>query len=85
MKKDKLISAFRTPVLSAGDNPHFEFNGNSELLVDGCEGILHYSDRKIRLNCGKYVVEIIGFELQLEHLGDKEASVRGKITSFNFI
>ena len=73
------------PVLEAGNNPHFELNGSSEMLVDGCEGIMHYSERRIRLNCGKEVVEIKGFELQLEHLGDKEASVKGKILSFEFI
>ena len=85
MKKEKIINAFKMPVFEAGSSPHFELNGSYEMLVDGCEGIMHYSEKRIRLNCGSEVIDIKGFELQLEHLGDKEAAVKGRILSFEFI
>lgn len=84
MKRIKILNAFNLPE-DQTDLPHFEINGSSQLLADGCQGVLHYDCNTVRLNCGKEVIEVCGNSLSLNHLGGDEAEVRGKIDAFRFL
>ena len=83
MKKEGLMHRFHMP-LEQADYPHFEMNGASQLLADGCLGIVHYDACKVCLNCDTIILEIEGEELSLNSLGNDEAEVRGKISSVKF-
>lgn len=84
MNKEKLISALKVPP-EQGNLPHFELNGASQFLADGCLGILHYDETKVSLNCGSLIAEICGKELTVHHLGESEAEVRGSICSVKLV
>ena len=84
MMKEKWSRAFKVP-LEQADMPHFELNGSGQFLADGCAGILHYDENKVCLNCGKETVEICGNDLQLHHLGESEAEVKGDICMVKFV
>ena len=84
MNKEKIFHCFDFPA-ERGVQPHFEVNGNSQFLADGCPGVLHYDENRVALNCGKIVVEIEGEALMLNYLSEKEAEVRGTLHSVKFV
>ena len=84
MNKKGLWDALKVPLEESGMS-HFELNGSHQFLADGCLGILHYDEKKVCLNCGSEVVEINGFALSLNHLGENEAEVTGNICSVKFV
>ena len=65
------------------DRPLIQIYGNSEILVEGCAGILTYDDKKIVFRTDKYI-EINGEELFLTNLGKGCVSICGKITIIKF-
>lgn len=84
MNKSRIIKNFSVP-LEEADLPHFELNGSAQLIADGCVGILHYDECRVCLNCGREVIEVEGEKLTLNHLGESEAEVKGKICSVKFV
>ena len=49
-KGERLACAMQIPIASIMDLTHFEMNGNREVIVDGCKGILEYDENIIKLN-----------------------------------
>ena len=46
-------------ILSPGV-PHIEMQGNREIIIDGCRGILEYDEDRIKLNAGSLVISFQG-------------------------
>ena len=47
---EKLACAMQIPMASIMNLAHFELNGNREVVVDGCRGIIEYDENIIKLN-----------------------------------
>lgn len=62
-----------------------ELNGNRELAVDGCRGILDYDMGLIRINCGKMVLKVTGRNLIIRCMSQDSMIVNGFILSVEFI
>lgn len=63
---------------------HIELFSNREMVVDGCKGIMEYSDSRICLNIGKGSLTICGSDLQLTSLGLDNAVISGTIVNVEF-
>lgn len=63
---------------------HTEISGNREVLVEGCQGVLEYSDSAIALNTGKLTVRVCGCELTIISMQNGQAVIRGIVTSVEF-
>lgn len=61
--------------------PHIILIGNSKCIIDGLRGICEYTSEKIKINLGKYCVEIIGSGLYIESFSYEGAVVEGDILS----
>ena len=72
-----------TPDILSG-MAHFELSGNREVVVEGCRGVLEYSDNVIRLTAGKLTVRFTGRGLELRNLKRDSAIVEGFITAIEF-
>ena len=82
---EKLISAMQIPMASVINLTHFEMNGNREIVVDGCKGILEYDENIIRLNTGKMITKFLGRHLNIKCLTPDSLVIEGFITSIEFL
>ena len=75
---------FDLPQDALGCYAHIEISGNSEVLVDGCQGVLEYGDCTVALNTGRLTVRICGGELTVVSMQNGQAIIKGVITSVEF-
>ncbi len=64
--------------------PHIIFNSTAEALVEGSKGVVEYNTKKVRLNCGKYIVKFSGVNLSIRALNINETIITGDIMSLEF-
>ena len=62
-----------------------ELLSDREAVVDGCRGILEYSECCIRLCTGAVTVRFTGEGLQMRNFGSLGAVVEGRIRSVEFV
>lgn len=65
--------------------PHIELCSQSRAIVEGCKGILEYSNEAVRLNCKTVIVSFSGENLSLCTLCDETVTVTGRIGSVSFV
>ncbi|MBR2868204.1 MAG: YabP/YqfC family sporulation protein [Clostridia bacterium] len=63
---------------------HIELFGNSEAIVEGCKGVLEYTDGTVALNTGKLTVRVCGCNLTITAMQDSSTVIRGIITAIDF-
>jgi sporulation protein YqfC len=81
----KLSGIMDIPPSAISGVPQIELGGNREAVVDGCQGILEYSEDSIKLAAGKLNMRFAGRELQLKVLTHDSAVIEGYITSIEFL
>lgn len=64
---------------------HIDLQGNREALVDGCRGVLEYTDSAIKINVGSGHVRFCGSGLELRSLAGDQAVVSGHIKTIEFV
>lgn len=64
--------------------PRVELCANKQAVVEGCEGVLAYSETGVRLNCGALVLELEGASLCLNHLSESLVCISGVLTALRF-
>lgn len=80
----KLDRALELPAGTLGGGARIELLSNREATVDGCRGILDYSDEAVRLNVGNGSVTFFGRDLMIKTLSDREAVLAGHIQRVEF-
>lgn len=61
-----------------------ELLSNSEITVEGCLGVMEYTDTYLKLRLLKGSVIILGSDFDITMFEDKRISVTGKISSLEF-
>ncbi len=64
---------------------HMELNGNREAVVEGCGGILEYSEESVRVRTGKLAVRFVGRGLRIKCLAADSLVVEGFFTGIEFL
>ena len=82
--KDVLKTALDIPQVITPGVAHIEMDGNREVAIDGCRGILEYEEDKIKLNTGNLLVSFIGSNLEIKVYSDIQTVVVGDIISIEF-
>lgn len=57
---------------------------NRQAVVEGCKGVLEYSELCIRLSSGRFIIKFSGEGLALKTFNSSSAIVEGKITNVEF-
>lgn len=84
-KNHKIIEdAFDMPKILKPSVPHIETEGNREVMIDGCRGILAYEEDLIRLNAGNLVMTFRGDRLSIKTYSESQAVITGDIVSIEF-
>jgi len=63
---------------------HMEINGNQEVIVDGCSGVLEYDTDVVRIKTGKLIVRFSGRNLVIKCLTADSLVVTGFLTGIEF-
>ena len=83
-EKRRGIGEYLRMPTSAGGT-HMELNGNREAVVEGCGGILEYSEETVRVRTGKLVVKFVGRGLTVKCLTADSLVVEGFFTGVEFL
>ena len=81
----KIAKAIEIPSEVVEGSSHFEVFGNREIIIDGCKGILDYSENEIKVSTLKYGVAVIGSELSIKNYNGDSISIEGYIKSVEFV
>ena len=65
------------------DLPKFTLLGFEEMLIENYKGILEYEEYYIKISTYIGIVNINGFELELNQMKDESISITGKIDSIS--
>lgn len=87
MKKNKiskLDEILEIPVELSTNNPKVTIMGFERLLIENYRGILEYQDYFVRVNTYIGIININGFNLNLEEMTSDDLLVTGKIESIDF-
>ena len=80
----KLNEILEIPVELSTNNPKITIVGFERVLIENYKGILEYQDYFIRLNTYIGIININGFNLNLEEMTTDDLLVTGKIDSIDF-
>jgi sporulation protein YqfC len=64
---------------------HMEINGNTEVIVEGCSGVLEYDTDVVRIKTGRLVVRFTGRSLVIKCLTADSLVVTGFVTGIEFL
>ncbi len=83
-KARKLDEILEIPVELSTNNPKITIVGFERLLIENYKGILEYQDYFVRVNTYIGIININGFNLQLEEMTSDDLLVIGKIENVDF-
>ncbi len=81
---DSISRSLDLPQDTVSGYAHTEIVGNREVIVEGCEGVLEYSDTVIALNTGRLTVRICGCELTVISMQNGQAVIKGIVTGVEY-
>lgn len=67
------------------DMPYLELNGNTEAVVDGCLGVLEYTDTTIVLNGDACLLRFRGNALSLKAYSASQTEISGEFSAIEFV
>ncbi len=88
MKKENKIKRINKilelPIETYSDIPKIVIIGFEEMVIENFKGIIEYEEYFIRVNTSIGIININGFNLNLENISNEDIKVKGKIESFEF-
>lgn len=72
------------PEMLHADVPHIEMQGNREVVVDGCKGVLEYEEDTIKLNAGMCILIFRGRNLTIKAYSDSQTMITGELVAVEF-
>lgn len=82
---ERVEQVLELPVGSLSGAARIELSGNRRAVVEGCRGIVEYSDGLIRLNTSSGIVRFTGNNLSMSCLTEENAVVEGVILAVEFL
>jgi len=83
-KSRKFDEIFEIPVELSTNEPKLTITGFERLLIENYKGILEYQDYFVRVNTHIGIININGFNLNLEEMTSDDLLVTGKIEGIDF-
>lgn len=63
---------------------HLELFGNKEIIIEGCMGVLEYSDTYLKLKLPKGALLVCGCDFDIVCFAGTTITIRGKVSSLEF-
>lgn len=83
--KSRILSEnLQIPQMVNRGTAYIELSGNNEAIIEGCKGVLEYSDDSIHLNIGKNGVRFSGTDLVIKTYFNEQVIIEGYILTIDF-
>ncbi len=83
--KKKITNTNCIPSCAISGCFHLEMNGNREIIIDGCKGILEYDENVIKINTSDIILSFLGRNLTIKCMTSESLIIKGYVTSIEFI
>lgn len=83
-KENRLEKLLEMPKEVISNEPRITVSGFNEMLIENYKNILEYEEFYIKLNTYIGIININGFNLNLEKVSQDDIMVTGKIDSIDF-
>lgn len=83
-KARKIDEILEIPTELSTDNPKITVIGFEKMLVENHKGVLEYQDYFVRLNTFIGIININGFNLNLEEMNTDDLIITGQIEGIDF-
>lgn len=83
-KENRLEKLLEMPKEVVSNEPRITVSGFNEMLIENYKNILEYEEFYIKLNTYIGIININGFNLNLEKVSQDDIMVTGKIDSIDF-
>ncbi len=80
----KIAEEMQVPQSAMTDTFRIEFRGNSDVVIEGCKGLVEYEEASIKLNLGKIVVHFMGAGLEISSFFEEQAILKGTVAAVEF-
>lgn len=84
MRKGKLNRMLELPEEISSKEPKVTILGFNKMLVENYKGVLDYQEFYIRLNAYDGIININGFNLELNEMTSEDLLITGKIESVDY-
>lgn len=64
---------------------NIELFGNKQIIVDGCKGVIDYNEDFLKLDLGKIVLKVTGYNLVIDSYIYEQVDLKGEIVSVEFM
>ena len=82
--KDILCEKLDVPLSVVENLSYMEMLGNRKVVIDGCLGVLDYSDCSVKLSLAKGTILFCGNNLCFKALNNGQAVIAGEISTVEF-
>ena len=82
--REKTAAYFDLPGDIVAGLPKITVTGCREMYIENHRGILEYGEGRITVNCERTIIKILGTELELRSMSDREMIISGTITDIGF-
>lgn len=83
-KRNRFDELLEIPKEISSEEPKITVMGFKELLIENYKAILEYQDFYIRINTHIGIININGFDLDLNEMTSDDLLIKGKIESIDF-
>ena len=66
------------------DTFSIEMKSNTEIIIEGCKGMIEYDTSQIAVNLGSMIVRIHGDNLEISNFSQLQVIIKGTIISMDF-
>ena len=82
-KYNKIDKLLEMPIEICSEIPKIIITGFEEMIIENYKGILEYEEFFVRINTHIGIININGYNLNLENMTNDDIKVTGKIESFD--
>ena len=83
MRKRKLDKILELPEEVYSNTPKITITGFHEMILENYKGILEYEEFFVKINTHIGIININGYNLNLENMTNDDIKITGKIESFD--
>lgn len=80
----KFAEELQLPESAIHNTFSIEFRSNTDVTVEGCMGIIEYSQELIAINLGSKIVRFHGDEMEISTFFESRAVIKGTVLSMDF-
>lgn len=82
--RDKFLASLELPQIAVGNCASIELSGNTGAVIEGCRGVIEYSEEKIVLNTGNTATAFVGIGLEIYSFDGENILLGGTFSSIEF-